>query len=459
MSFPFPSDYSNPASPSFQWDLEDPTGQASASISPEVLQQQSPHHLQDLSLHPQQPPQEQPYQQPQASLSSVASVYQAPPTIQIQERVPPSQFRFDNLDVSHFQQQAQAQEAQPRSSTRSSSRKPSSLRVAVDQSRPSTASSSLGPSRVPHGSRQHAQTSHPYRRASDGAGPSTSAGGARTQTGSRRARNGESGGEQPRHDIHERQSRLGVGSDSALVGLMRPMVGSGEGTPVVACPAMHSWRFQSTPSHQPTQTVAAAQQHGVSGASSSAPGVDAATRCASRSSPDGRDQGLHVSFPFFLLSALSPEATSPLPIPTPGSAHTPAASTHTPQMPTADDFAIPSVPQASRTSSMPPPPLQQYLPEPVKRYSIRTDIHFDPAAKTLTAMFELPGIKKSDVNIDIRNCPYSGVRQVMIYGRSYPLLPQTGFVVAERKFGEYKRMLVVPLHTQVRLAGLVSCCP
>ncbi|KAH8101889.1 hypothetical protein BXZ70DRAFT_1007128 [Cristinia sonorae] len=398
--------YSNPSTPQM-WDVDNPVVHGSASISPEALQQPMP-------LQPQYHHQAQSDPPEQASTPSTSTAYQPPPTIQLQEQPQHSNLlRFDNLDETHFQQM---QENPPRSSTRSSSRKPSSLRVNVDQSRPSPASS-LGPSRVPHGSRQHGQVSHPYRRRSDGAG-SSAAGGVRTQTGPRRVHEGGGGSEQPRHvEFHERQSRLGVGSDNALVGLLPPMVGSGMGTATASCPALHTWRVG-----QPSVASHVAQP-----------------QLRERSVSGGSYQAAEPT---------SPEAPSPAPIQTPGSAHTPAGPMFSPQM-TSPDFFPPSVPQVSRASSMPPPPpVQRMSSEPVKHYSIRTDVHYDAFTNQMTAMLELPGLKKSDLKISMSVCPYSRVRQVTISGRSFPRFADSGYTVKERRFGAFSRTVVVPPDTK-----------
>ena len=437
MSFPFQQqymDYSNPTTPgAYPWDVDDPTAHGSASISPEALQQPMQLH----QVHPQPAPEPSEHARHQPTPTSAG--YQAPPTIELQERVPPSQFRFDNIDESHFQQ---IQENPPRSSTRSSSRRPSALRVTVDEARPST-SSSLGPSRA---TRQRAHVSHPYRHSSDGAGPS-SAGGLRSQTASRRGREGESSSEARHGDIHERQSRLGVGSDTSLVGLIMPMAGTGEGTSTASCPAMHTWRVNSqTPSAQ-------MQPRSASGGGVSA--HDAATRYAASPLTDSLRGGLHVPTVSFS-SGVSPEVTSPAP-PTPGSIHTPAAPAHTPQLSTMGDFAS-SVPQVIGASSMPPPAAIHRPTEPIKRYNIRTDVHYNVSTNQMTAMFELPGLKKSDLKIHMSVCPYSRVRQVTISGESRPpLFADPGYTVKERKYGAFSRTVVVPHETQVRRTLYDTC--
>lgn len=85
-----------------------------------------------------------------------------------------------------------------------------------------------------------------------------------------------------------------------------------------------------------------------------------------------------------------------------------------------------------------------------KRYIIRTDIHYDAEKNLMTVMFELPGLKKTDLRMRLSVCPYSRVRQLTISGRCKPTLPETGFTLKERKFGDFIRTVVVPYNTQVR---------
>lgn len=82
---------------------------------------------------------------------------------------------------------------------------------------------------------------------------------------------------------------------------------------------------------------------------------------------------------------------------------------------------------------------------------ITADVHFDATTNEMTAVFELPGLKKCDLTIRMQICPYSGVRQVTIMGRRRPLFPQGVYTVQERKFGDFYRTVVVPLDTKVSI--------
>lgn len=68
----------------------------------------------------------------------------------------------------------------------------------------------------------------------------------------------------------------------------------------------------------------------------------------------------------------------------------------------------------------------------------------------MTVMFELPGLKKTDLRMRLSVCPYSRVRQLTISGRIKPTLSETGFTIKERKFGDFHRTVIVPYGTQVR---------
>jgi HSP20 family molecular chaperone IbpA len=89
--------------------------------------------------------------------------------------------------------------------------------------------------------------------------------------------------------------------------------------------------------------------------------------------------------------------------------------------------------------------------ESLRRFIIRADVHYDAESKLLTAHLELPGLKKRDLSITLSTCLYNRVRQVVIAGRSKPTLPETGYAIKERKFGEFSRTFAVPPETKVRL--------
>ena len=90
------------------------------------------------------------------------------------------------------------------------------------------------------------------------------------------------------------------------------------------------------------------------------------------------------------------------------------------------------------------------MPQPVRRYAIRADVHYGSEENVMTAMFELPGVKRSDLRVTMSVCPFSRVRQVTVSGLARAVLPVQGHSVRERKFGEFFRTLPVPPDTRVR---------
>ncbi|KAH7910674.1 hypothetical protein BJ138DRAFT_1135870 [Hygrophoropsis aurantiaca] len=83
-----------------------------------------------------------------------------------------------------------------------------------------------------------------------------------------------------------------------------------------------------------------------------------------------------------------------------------------------------------------------------QKFGIRSDLHYDMETGTLTAMCELPGLKKTDLSIVLSTCPYNRVKQVKVSGRSKPPFPEAGYAVKERKFGDFRRTFVVPSDTK-----------
>lgn len=103
-------------------------------------------------------------------------------------------------------------------------------------------------------------------------------------------------------------------------------------------------------------------------------------------------------------------------------------------------------------------PIASAIPqqERTRRFIIRTDVHYDVETKVLTAHLELPGLKQRDLSITLSTCWYNRVRQVVVAGRSKPVLPDAGYAIRERKFGEFQRTFVVPPETKVRLSILCA---
>jgi HSP20 family molecular chaperone IbpA len=95
------------------------------------------------------------------------------------------------------------------------------------------------------------------------------------------------------------------------------------------------------------------------------------------------------------------------------------------------------------------------------RFIIRTDVHYDPESKVVTAMLELPGVKKADVSVTLSTSLYNRVKQVTVSGRSRPAFPlDSGHVhtVRERKFGVFTRTFAVPSDLKVRMFASLTIC-
>ncbi|TBU24582.1 small heat shock protein [Dichomitus squalens] len=71
----------------------------------------------------------------------------------------------------------------------------------------------------------------------------------------------------------------------------------------------------------------------------------------------------------------------------------------------------------------------------------RVDIHEDKEKNLVTATFELPGINKQDVSIDVHNnrLTISGESRFENEDRK-----ENGYVLRERRFGRFSRSLPVP---------------
>ncbi|TFK26299.1 small heat shock protein [Coprinopsis marcescibilis] len=76
----------------------------------------------------------------------------------------------------------------------------------------------------------------------------------------------------------------------------------------------------------------------------------------------------------------------------------------------------------------------------VRHFKPRMDLHEDTEKNLVTATFELPGLKKEDVNIDINN----GRLTVNAESAISSSHEQTGYAVRERHFGKLSRTLQLP---------------
>ncbi|KAJ7147474.1 small heat shock protein [Mycena crocata] len=76
----------------------------------------------------------------------------------------------------------------------------------------------------------------------------------------------------------------------------------------------------------------------------------------------------------------------------------------------------------------------------VQPFRPRMDLHENSEANTVTATFELPGIKKEDVQIDAQH----GRLRVSAESKSSEEREKDGYAVRERRLGKYSRTLQLP---------------
>ena len=68
------------------------------------------------------------------------------------------------------------------------------------------------------------------------------------------------------------------------------------------------------------------------------------------------------------------------------------------------------------------------------------DIHEDEKSNVVTATFELPGLKKEDVNIDVHN----NVLTVSGESKLSSERDENGYAVRERRYGKFSRSVPLP---------------
>lgn len=76
------------------------------------------------------------------------------------------------------------------------------------------------------------------------------------------------------------------------------------------------------------------------------------------------------------------------------------------------------------------------------------DVHEDAGQNVITATFELPGLKKEDVNIDIHN------NVLTVSGETKQATERTeeGYAVRERRYGKFSRS--IPLSQGIKVSRL-----
>ncbi|CAL1697839.1 unnamed protein product [Somion occarium] len=68
------------------------------------------------------------------------------------------------------------------------------------------------------------------------------------------------------------------------------------------------------------------------------------------------------------------------------------------------------------------------------------DLHVDDKSNTVTATFELPGLKKEDVNLEVTN----GVLTVSGESEQEASRDENGYAVKERRYGKFTKALQLP---------------
>ncbi|ETW79669.1 hypothetical protein HETIRDRAFT_477240 [Heterobasidion irregulare TC 32-1] len=70
----------------------------------------------------------------------------------------------------------------------------------------------------------------------------------------------------------------------------------------------------------------------------------------------------------------------------------------------------------------------------------RVDVHENKEANTITAMFELPGLKKEDVQIDVHNNRLTVAGENKVDSQRN----EDGYAIRERRYGKFSRTLPLP---------------
>ena len=78
------------------------------------------------------------------------------------------------------------------------------------------------------------------------------------------------------------------------------------------------------------------------------------------------------------------------------------------------------------------------------------DVHEDAQANTVTATFELPGLRKEDVNIDVHN----NILTVSGESKVDSTRDENGWAVRERRYGKFSRSVPLPQGIKVRCVVL-----
>lgn len=75
------------------------------------------------------------------------------------------------------------------------------------------------------------------------------------------------------------------------------------------------------------------------------------------------------------------------------------------------------------------------------------DVHEDANANLVTATFELPGLTKENVNIDVHN----NILTISGESKLSSERDENGYAVRERRYGKFSRSVPLPQGTKVSL--------
>ena len=82
------------------------------------------------------------------------------------------------------------------------------------------------------------------------------------------------------------------------------------------------------------------------------------------------------------------------------------------------------------------------------------DLHEDREKNLVTATFELPGLSKENVQLDVKDNVLTVSGESTISSEHN----ERGYAVRERRFGKFSRSLPLPEGVKVCLSSPYSCC-
>ncbi|OBZ68411.1 Small heat shock protein C4 [Grifola frondosa] len=100
-------------------------------------------------------------------------------------------------------------------------------------------------------------------------------------------------------------------------------------------------------------------------------------------------------------------------------------------------------------------PLLAPVPTTPRALRPRMDLHEDEKANTVTATFELPGLKKDDVQIEVRN----NVLTISGESKISSEREESGYSVRERHYGKFSRSVSLPEGAKASTQATGSCDP